>query len=81
MPADNQMTITLHNLDCLPEMRKMPDRAFELAIVDPPYFSGPDKLGYYGEIISNTKVKRQSYKTKNHRSKTKSKKHYAIRNV
>ena len=57
------MTITLHNLDCLPEMRKMPDRAFELAIVDPPYFSGPDKLGYYGEIISNTKVKRQSYKT------------------
>lgn len=29
--------IHLHNLDCLPEMRKMPDKAFELAIVDPPY--------------------------------------------
>lgn len=32
--------ITLHNLDCLPEMRKMPDGAFELAIVDPDYGLG-----------------------------------------
>ncbi len=29
--------INLYNLDCLPEMRKMPDKAYELAIVDPPY--------------------------------------------
>jgi site-specific DNA-methyltransferase (adenine-specific) len=32
-----------------------------LAIVDPPYFSGPDKLGYYGKVLSQ--IKRQSYNT------------------
>jgi site-specific DNA-methyltransferase (adenine-specific) len=31
------MTITLHNSDCLEAMKGMPDKAFELAIVDPPY--------------------------------------------
>jgi site-specific DNA-methyltransferase (adenine-specific) len=35
--------ITLHNMDCLEAMRGMPDKAFELAIVDPPYGIG-DKL-------------------------------------
>lgn len=30
------MTINLHNADCLPAMREMPDKAFDLAIVDPP---------------------------------------------
>jgi DNA modification methylase len=29
--------ITLHCGDCLPAMRGMKDRAFDLAIVDPPY--------------------------------------------
>lgn len=29
--------IQLFNEDCLPAMRKMPDKAFDLAIVDPPY--------------------------------------------
>jgi len=29
--------ITLFNADCLPAMKVMPDRAFDLAIVDPPY--------------------------------------------
>lgn len=31
---------TLYNADCLPAMRKMPDKAFDLAIVDPPYGGG-----------------------------------------
>ena len=31
------MSIILHNSDCLPAMREMPDNAFDLAIVDPPY--------------------------------------------
>ena len=29
--------INLYNQDCLPAMKEMPDKAYELAIVDPPY--------------------------------------------
>lgn len=29
--------ITLYNADCMDVMREMPDNAFDLAIVDPPY--------------------------------------------
>ncbi len=29
-----------HNCDCLAEMRKYPDKYFDLAIVDPPYGGG-----------------------------------------
>jgi site-specific DNA-methyltransferase (adenine-specific) len=31
------MSIELHNVDCMEYMRELPDNAFELAIVDPPY--------------------------------------------
>jgi site-specific DNA-methyltransferase (adenine-specific) len=34
--------IELYNLDCMPEMAKMKDKEFELAIVDPPYGIGED---------------------------------------
>lgn len=46
------------NIDCLSEMRKYPDNYFDLAIVDPPYFSGPDKRKYYGRKVSSIGVKR-----------------------
>ena len=29
--------IELHNCDCMDYMRDLPDKAFDLAIVDPPY--------------------------------------------
>ena len=48
--------------DCLEVMKGIPDKAYDLAIVDPPYFSGPDKLGYFGAEYTKTKVKRQNYK-------------------
>jgi site-specific DNA-methyltransferase (adenine-specific) len=32
-------------------MKGMPDKAFDLAIVDPPYFSGPEKRGFYGQRV------------------------------
>lgn len=51
------------NLDCMIGMKEYPDKYFDLAIVDPPYFSGPDKLGYFGCKVSQTKVKRPQYKT------------------
>ena len=56
--------IEYYNEDCMEGMKRYKDKHFELAIVDPPYFSGPDKLGYYGKVISKTKVKRQSYEIK-----------------
>lgn len=31
------------NADCLEVMAKYPNGYFDLAIVDPPYFSGPEK--------------------------------------
>ena len=34
--------IELHNMDCMEYMRGLPDGAFELAIVDPPYGIGRD---------------------------------------
>lgn len=39
--------IQLLNMDCMKYMRSQPDNAFDLAIVDPPYFDGPNKPGFY----------------------------------
>ena len=39
--------ITLIHGDCMDYMRGLPDKAFDLAIVDPPYFEGPNKPGFY----------------------------------
>lgn len=37
------MTITLLNIDCMEYMATLPDKAFDLAIVDPPYGIGASK--------------------------------------
>lgn len=34
----------VYNIDCMDFMRSLPDKAFNLAIVDPPYFSGPERI-------------------------------------
>lgn len=47
-----RMNIT-ENIDCMKAMKKLPDKAFDLAVVDPPYFSGPERRGYYGcKVVS-----------------------------
>lgn len=33
----------VYNEDCLAAMKKMPDKAFDLAVVDPPYGGGSQK--------------------------------------
>jgi len=38
-----------------------PDKHFDLAVVDPPYFSGPEKRKYYGQKVSGKGVKRVDY--------------------
>lgn len=35
--------IELHNMDCMEAMKQMPDNAFDLAIVDPPYGIGASR--------------------------------------
>lgn len=49
------------NEDNLIGMKKFPDKYFKLAIVDPPYFSGPEKRKFYGQEVSNKGVKRIDY--------------------
>lgn len=51
----------VYNADCLPAMKEYPDKYFDLAVVDPPYFSGPERRAYYGSSVSTTKVARRRY--------------------
>ena len=47
-----------NNMDCVERMEQYPDKHFDLAIVDPPYFSGPERREYYGRKISPIGVQR-----------------------
>lgn len=47
-----------YNADCMEGMKQFPDQYFDLAIVDPPYFSGPERRGFYGRSISPIGVSR-----------------------
>lgn len=44
--------------DCMEGMGKYPDGYFDLAVVDPPYFSGPERRQYYGRKESPIGVRR-----------------------
>lgn len=46
------------NADCMEGMKQYPDKYFDLAIVDPPYFSGPERREYYGKKTSPIGVQR-----------------------
>lgn len=48
----------LYLMDCKDGMKQFPDKFFDLAIVDPPYFSGPERRKYYGEKYSPIGVQR-----------------------
>lgn len=52
---------TLYQEDCLDFMKSVPDGAYDLAIVDPPYFDGPNKTGYYGKGYSSLGVQRAKH--------------------
>lgn len=45
-------------MDCIQKMKEYPDGYFDLAVVDPPYFSGPERRGYYGSKVSKIGVHR-----------------------
>lgn len=44
--------------DCMLGTKRYPDKAFDLAIVDPPYFSGPERRNFYGRKVSPIGVRR-----------------------
>ena len=58
---------TLINADCLPIMRKIPDKFFQLAIVDPPYGIGND--GQKKKVCKNPKQGRKEHERKDWDSK------------
>lgn len=51
------MNVAYH-ADCVDALRELPDNSFDLIIADPPYFSGPEKRGYYGSRKSKIGVHR-----------------------
>lgn len=50
--------ITLNLGDCMDVLRELPYKSYDLAIVDPPYFSGPERRQFYGARVSATGVTR-----------------------
>ena len=44
--------------DCMNFLPDFPDNYFDVAVVDPPYYSGPEKRGFYGRKISPIGVQR-----------------------
>jgi len=54
----------LTNEDNMALMARYPDKYFELAIVDPPYFEDYAKQNYTGKDVSTTGIKRQTSKIK-----------------
>lgn len=50
--------ISLYHGDCMDVLKQIPDQFFDLAIVDPPYFSGPERRQFYGKKVSSIGVTR-----------------------
>lgn len=55
------MGSVVYNEDCIQVMKRFPDKYFDLAVADPPYFSGPERRAYYGASKSATGVQRHYY--------------------
>lgn len=51
-----------YNLDCMPFMRLQADNAYDLAVVDPPYYSNAYSIITPGGNLSTTGIERRKYK-------------------
>jgi site-specific DNA-methyltransferase (adenine-specific) len=49
---------TLYNMDCMELLKATPDNFYDLAITDPPYFTGVAKANFYGSKKSKTGINR-----------------------
>ena len=47
-----------YNMDCMEGMKEFPDKYFELAIVDPPYFEKAGDPAYYRSRSCQSKARR-----------------------
>lgn len=56
------MTVEIINIDCMEYMAGLSDKAFDLAVVDPPFFKGVTDASFYGTGLSGSGVKRGVYK-------------------
>lgn len=56
--------LDLRYCDCMELMSEFPDKYFDLAIVDPPYFDRCSKHTFTGSEVSTTGVKRNRYESK-----------------
>lgn len=61
MTTEHFNDITLIHGDCLEILKELPTLSYDLAIVDPPYFSGPESRQYYGKRVSTSGVRRVDY--------------------
>ena len=55
------MIVSLYNLDCMELMTKTPDQYYDMAIVDPPYFSNAYSIITPGGNLSTTGIERRKY--------------------
>ena len=60
------MNFGFYNMDCMDGMKDIPDKFFDIAVVDPPYFSGPNKRRYYGRAKGHDIGKRREYQALEH---------------
>lgn len=51
-----------YNMDCMEVMRNLPDKCFDLVVVDPPYYENAKKIIVPGGRISTTGIERRKYK-------------------
>lgn len=52
------MNFGFYNMDCMNGMKEFSDKYFDIAVVDPPYFEGPEKRKFYGRKVSPIGVQR-----------------------
>lgn len=61
------MKSEVYNMDCIEYMRTLPDKAFQLAIADPPYGgAGNEKLDGGGGSVNASTGTRQAYQIGQH---------------
>lgn len=58
MVENSKNNIQILLADCMEVLKTLPDKSFDLAIVDPPYFSGPERRQFYGRKQSPIGVQR-----------------------
>lgn len=59
------MISEVYNMDCMEYMKSIPDKFFDLAVVDPPYFPEANLHYHNGSNISSNGIRRTNYKKSN----------------